>query len=197
MNKIKYILVGIIVFILGWIIGLLVKDWNWFQYDSSFNLFELLYCIFTLSISLYIAHIIENVSLNKRNQKDIIIKKVEEVDNKLILLVESFKYDKNKYTITNFHILSMTKHISQLSQRYEKSIKKYYPALIGNSNFHLIKTRNLVKYCTDLPKNKSDTNIECSNDIWYYSEEKFVDIQKEINKLRDYCFENILLLNEQ
>ena len=94
MKHIKRCIYGIIIFSVGWVIGLLVKDWNWFQYDSSFNLFELFYCIVTLFISLYIANVIENVLQNKRSQKDIIIKKIEEVDSALVELLALFSHIK-------------------------------------------------------------------------------------------------------
>lgn len=198
MKHIKRSLYGIIIFAVGWVIGLLVKDWNWFQYDSSFNLFELFYCIVTLFISLYIANVIENVLQNKRSQKDIIIKKIEEVDGALVELLALFSYEKdnNRYSISNFHILSKAKQISQLAQRFHKTIKHYYPDLLNDINYECIKTRKLVNICTKLPSTQQD-NIKCVDDTWFYSQDKFVDIQKEINHLRDLCFNDILKLNEQ
>ena len=62
-----------------------------------------------------IANVIENVLQNKRSQKDIIIKKIEEVDGALVELLALFSYEKdnNRYSISNFHILSKAKQISQ------------------------------------------------------------------------------------
>lgn len=198
MKHIKRCIYGIIVFSGGWIVGLVVKDWNWFQYDSSFNLFELIYCIISLLISLYIANVIEKVLQNKRSQKDIIIKKIEEVDGALVELLALFDYnnDEQVYSISNFQVLSKIKHIGQLARRFHRTIDNYYPNLIKEADYREIKTRRLVEICTKLSSTQQ-YSIKCVNDIWYYSQDKFVDIQKEINNLRDICFEDILKLNLQ
>ena len=198
MKYIRTIIVAIVIFIVGWIIGLLVKDWSFFIYDSSFNLFEAFYCIISVCISLYIAHVIEKVLQNNRCQKDLIIRKIEEVDGALVDLLTNFEYDSKtgNYSISNFHILSKSKHISQLAQRFHRSIGDYYPDLLNNESYVQIKTRKLVKICTKIPKPVQE-NIKCINDVWYYSQDKYVDILKEINLLRDACFNDILKLNEQ
>ena len=81
MRKINtYILPAIALFSSGWIIGLIVRDIAWFEYDNSFNLFELFYTVVSIWLAVYIARAIEKGVQDRRNQKDILIKHIDDVD---------------------------------------------------------------------------------------------------------------------
>ncbi len=188
----------IIIFLIGWGIGLLIQDLNWFQYDSQFNLFELLYFLGTGLIALYVAHKIEKSIQDNRTQKDMIINKIQEVDSSLIKLKESFVKAGNKYKITNFHLQSQAKNIAIQIKRYEMAIKSIYPNILKSTDYKKISTRKLVKICslTPLTPNLSE-DICCLNDEWQYSENKYVEISNEIENMRDLCFSLTLKLNMQ
>jgi len=195
--KTNNIIYGIIIFSLGWLIGLFLKDYNYFTYESDFNLFECFYFIVSIAFAIYVAKKIEKGNQDYRSQKDIILTKIDEVDEDLKKLLQSFCINNRKrYEINNVHILSMSKNIAQLVTCYEKSIETYYSDLFDSDKFYRIKTRKLVRICTYLPSEPSQ-DITCKNDVWSYSEEKFVEIRSEINFLRTSCFQNKLLLNNQ
>ncbi len=196
MQKIKATTViwwGILI-ALGWAVGLLVRSLSWFEYDNSFNLFDLIYFIFTGGIALFITSRIEESLQARRGQKDIILQKIDEVDERIKELSADFKQEDNRYTIGNFELLLKVKQFGMLASQYEKSINNYYPDLTKDKQFSKISSaRKLVKICT------SDGDAEravCVDDKWSYSQDKFVEIVTELNRLSQICFTNKLLLNK-
>ena len=199
MRKINtYILPAIALFSSGWIIGLIVRDIAWFEYDNSFNLFELFYTVVSIWLAVYIARAIEKGVQDRRNQKDILIKHIDDVDGQLEVLLSSFTHENDTYSIDNFTVLGRAKSIGMEAKKYERFIAKYYPVFAESSEYKslTINTRKLVRLCTKLPT-KHNNQISCINDVWTYSSERFLDIQNEMNKLREQCFNLELLLNDQ
>lgn len=184
---------------LGWLIGLLLYDWNWFQYEQKFNLFELLYFVITGCFALFITHRIEKTIQDKRSQKELIIEKIKEVDNAIKELKINFIFDSsnNKYKIQNTNLLSQAKSITMWAKRYETSVQEYYQPLFQSECFFKIGTRQLVRICTYTSPRTNNVNLQCVSGEWLYSEDKYVEIMTEIERLRDICYRNALLLNKQ
>lgn len=196
MKRITKAIITILIFAVGWIVGLIASDLSWFQYDNSFSIFDLFYAVISVGVAIYIAHVIENGLQNKRGQKDLIIKRIEEIDNAINDVLSSFNCESGKYQISNSKLLSQAKQIGMKYKRIESSIKKYYPEYAKTEAFKstAINTRKLVSICTKTSKTSSE-DISCENDIWTYSEGKFIDILKEISELRNRCFNNSLQIN--
>ena len=135
MQKIKVTTIfwWIILVALGWNIGLLVRSLSWFEYEKTFNLFDLLYFIISGGIALFITSRIEESIQSRRGQKDIILQKIDEVDERIKQLTTDFKQEGNRYTIGNFELLLKVKQFGMLASHYEKSIAKYYPELTSVS----------------------------------------------------------------
>ena len=127
MKRITKAITAVLIFAVGWIVGLIASDLSWFQYDNSFSIFDLLYAVISVGVAIYIAHVIENGLQNKRGQKDLIIKRIEEVDNAINDVLSSFNCESGKYQISNSKLLSQAKQIGMKYKRIESSIKKYYP----------------------------------------------------------------------
>lgn len=178
----------------GWVIGLIVRSLSWFEYEKTFNLFDLLYFIFSGGIALFITSRIEETLQARRGQKDIILQKIDEVDERIKKLPEAFKHIDDKYTIGNSELLFKIKEFGMLATHYEKSIKSYYSDLTKDKSYNKISSaRKLVRICTsDDDRNRAS----CTNDTWSYSEDKFVEIMGELNRLSQICFTNKLLLNK-
>ncbi|MCQ2134004.1 MAG: hypothetical protein MJY88_03460 [Bacteroidales bacterium] len=197
-SRLLYGIIGVVIFSSGWIVGLLVKDWAWFEYDNSFNLFDLFYTVVSVGLAVYIARAIEKGVQDRRNQKDIIIGRIDAVDSQLEQLLSCFVLNNKKYSIDNTVILGRAKRIGMDAKKYERFIQKYYPEFANSKEYKdtIINTRKLVKLCTELPK-KPSPNISCVNDVWSYSSERFWEIQQELSRLRELCFNLSLLLNGQ
>lgn len=179
---------------LGWVIGLLLRSLSWFQYENTFNLFELIYFIFSGGIALFITSRIEESLQARRGQKDIILQKIDEVDERIKCLSSDFKQEGNRYIIGNAELLLRVKQFGMLASHYEKSIANYYPDLTKDRQFSKISSgRKLVKICTS---DEDEERAICIDDRWSYSPDKFVEIVTELSRLSQICFTNKLLLNK-
>lgn len=193
-NKITTILLWCLLISFGWVFGLVVRSLSWFEYDNTFNLFDLLYFIFTGGIALFITSRIEESLQARRGQKDIILQKIDEVDNRIKNLESKFQCVNDRYTIGNTELLMQIKQFGMLATQYEKSIFQYYPDMIKDEQYHKISAaRKLVRICT--VDDDADRAV-CNDDNWSYSADKFVEIITELNRLSQICFTNKLLLNK-
>lgn len=182
------------VFILGSIVALITSSLGFFVYENKFNIFELFYFVLSVGIAVFITNRIDDALQRRRSQKDLILKKIEEVDTAIKGLNELFHFVNNKYELANTPFLSMVKNIGMWAKRYEGSITTYYHDLENQGSYTKINTRDLVKVCTKTI-DEDENDIFCENDIWYYSEGKFVEITNQIEVLRNICYNNMILLN--
>ena len=192
--KSKYAVL-LICFALGWIVGLVVKDLNWFQYDSSFNLFELLYCVITALVAFYLTGVIEDSIQKGRAQKDILIGKYNELDAAIKDVLESIMYKNDHYEVSNYIINLKIKTIATLSKQCEDVLKRLYPNLVEDNAFSKISSRTISRYCTKL--SNGDEDIKLIKNKWEYSNGRYCEIEKEIWSCREKCLNNILLINQQ
>ena len=180
----------------GAILALITSSWSFFVYSNEFNIFDLFYFVITSGIALFITKRLDGALQRRRSQKDIIIKKIEEVDNEIKDLLPQFQYKDGRYVINNAILLSKIKNISRWAKRYEKSIEIYYNNLFKDKEFKKINTRMLVRQCTDLPNDETpNDDISCVDDFWYYSEAQFISISNEVEILRSNCYLDMILLN--
>ena len=171
-----------IIFSLGWIVGLILSDLNFFFYDNKFNIFELLYFICNAWLTIYIAYIISQSIESKKGEKGIIIEKANEIDELLKDLQNKFVERNGKYTINNLTIVGQSKVINMIINQTRKSVKRYYKDIEDSDDFKQINIRKLVRICTNSQPGKEDV-IKCENDIWTYSPDKYVEIINELQRL--------------
>lgn len=184
----------IVVFALGCIVALITSSLDFFEYENKFNIFELFYFVLSVGIALFITNRIDDALQRRRSQKDLILKKIEEVDTAIKGLNELFHFENHKFKLANTQLLSMVKNIGMWAKRYEESITTYYNELEEQEGYTKINTRDLVKVCTRIT-DENENDIPCENDTWSYSEGKFVEITNQIELLRNICYNNMILLN--
>lgn len=184
----------IVVFALGCIVALIASSLDFFEYENKFNIFELFYFVLSVGIALFITNRIDDALQRRRSQKDLILKKIEEVDTAIKGLNELFHFENHKFKLANTQFLSMVKNIGMWAKRYEESITTYYNELEEQEGYTKINTRDLVKVCTRIT-DENENDISCENDTWSYSEGKFVEITNQIELLRNICYNNMILLN--
>lgn len=183
-----------LIFVLGGIVASITRSWGIFVYENKFNIFELFYFIMSAGIALFITNRIDDALQRRRSQKDLILKKMEEVDHAIKDLNDLFTFENTKAKLPNTSFLSMVKTIGMWAKRYEESINKYYQELEQTTGYTKLNTRTLVKVCTKTSGERVE-DISCQNDIWTYSEGKFIQIKDEIEKIRTICYNNMILLN--
>lgn len=195
--KIKYIKICLCAgfcFAIGWIVGLICKDLRWFLYENTFNLFELLYFISTSGIALYIAHRIEKGIQDTRNQKDLLIKKIDEIDQEINDLWRSIQRVGNHYEIDLSLMVSQLKMLNIHIRRTHNAIEHFYPTAYKEQHLKSLSVRNLRMLTTYTQRGMTDL-ISCSAGRLHYDEERCAEIRTEISKMRDICFDDVLELN--
>ena len=138
----------LLVFVLGNIVALITRSWGIFVYENKFNIFELFYFVLSAGIALFITNRIDDALQRRRSQKDLILKKMEEVDNAVKDLNNLFVFEDTKAKLPNTPFLSIVKSIGMWAKRYEESINKYYKDLEQTNGYIKLNTRSLVKVCT-------------------------------------------------
>lgn len=193
LTKNKNIIIIGICLAVGWLLGLICKDLGWFVYDNTFSIFELLYFLLTTGTAVYIAHRIEKGLQDTRNQKDILIKQIEEVTRDIDCIWNSIQRVGKHYEIDLFDITSQLKNLAMQIQRTHKAIEHFYPTAYTNNleSLSIITLRQLTTYT----QRGTSTIISCEAGRMHYSDERYADIRMEISKLKDICFEDILELN--
>lgn len=194
MKNVIKLLPYLLVFVLGGIVASITRSWGIFIYENKFNIFELFYFVLSAGIALFITNRIDDALQRRRSQKDIILKKMEEVDYAVKGLNELFTFDENKVKLSNTPFLSKVKTIGMWAKRYEESVTRYYSELNEQTGYIRLNTRNLVRVCTKTSDERPE-DISCENDIWTYSDSKFVQIKDEMEKIRTICYNNMILLN--
>lgn len=194
MKKLINLFPFVVVFALGSIVALITSSLGFFEYENKFNIFELFYFVLSVGIALFITNRIDDALQRRRSQKDLILKKIEEVDTAIKGLNELFHFENHKFKLANTQFLSMVKNIGMWAKRYEESITTYYNELEEQGGYTKINTRDLVKVCTRIT-DEDEEDISCENDTWSYSEGKFVEITNQIELLRNICYNNMILLN--
>lgn len=194
MKKLINLFPFVVIFALGCIAALITSSLDFFEYENKFNIFELFYFVLSVGIALFITNRIDDALQRRRSQKDLILKKIEEVDTAIKGLNELFHFENHKFKLANTQFLSMVKNIGMWAKRYEESITTYYSELEEQGGYTKINTRDLVKVCTRIT-DEDEEDISCENDTWSYSEGKFVEITNQIELLRNICYNNMILLN--
>lgn len=194
MKKLIKLFSLVFVFVLGCIVALITSNLGFFVYENNFNIFELLYFVLSIGIAVFITNRIDDALQRRRSQKDLILKKIEEVDAAIKGLNEMFCFVDSKYKLANTPFLSMVKKIGMWAKRYEASITTYYHDLENQGSYAKINTRELVKACTKTT-GEDVNDISCENDTWCYSEGKYIQITQQIEMLRNICYNNMILLN--
>lgn len=72
MRTITKIAVAIVIFALGWVVGLFAERWSWFEFSNEVSLLDVISLVITTAIGLYVAVVIQNNLENKRAEKEII-----------------------------------------------------------------------------------------------------------------------------
>ena len=130
----------IVVFALGCIVALITSSLDFFEYENKFNIFELFYFVLSVGIALFITNRIDDALQRRRSQKDLILKKIEEVDTAIKGLNELFHFENHKFKLANTQFLSMVKNIGMWAKRYEESITTYYNELEEQEGYTKINT---------------------------------------------------------
>lgn len=195
-KKASKILWGIIIFSIGICIGECI-DYGYFELSKEVSIIEALSFFSTVGCAIYIAKILEKEVQDKRVEKDLYLKKIEQIEELLTAIEDAIDEEQPSYNrivslyskcnIKRHKLISNLK--SQTSQFKNVDISTQEETM--SLRFRLLKP--LLTETSIKQKGKADVVISKSK--VKYSEERKVEISKEINILYDDFFMIKLAIN--
>lgn len=195
-KKASNILLGIIILSIGICIGECI-DYGYFELSKEVSIIEALSFFSTIGCAIYIAKILEKEVQDKRVEKDLYLKKIEQIEELLSAIEDAIDEEQPSYNrvVSLYSKCNIKRHklISNLKSQNSqfKNIDISAQEETMSLRFRLLKpllTETSIKH-----KGKADVVINKSK--VKYSEARKVEISKEINILHDDFFMIKLAIN--
>ena len=174
--------------IVGVILGLIIGFWDNIYWNFEISLFNVVSLLSTVFVTIYVAKVIQKTLQQRSNKDNLIIKRIDVIDDKLERIGEFIQLDGFSYkTLTsNFSTLYVS------LKRVLEEVKRFYPDVdeTGNMvNQMTLELRKLQYSSTYTPPRRDDnavtTDISIVNDQVRYSMKKRQDVVNEISSFRD------------
>lgn len=174
--------------IVGVILGLIIGFWDNIYWNFEISLFNVVSLLSTVFVTIYVAKVIQKTLQQRSNKDNLIIKRIDVIDDKLERIGEFIQLDGFSYkTLTsNFSTLYVS------LKRVLEEVKRFYPDVdeTGNMvNQMTLELRKLQYSSTYTPPrrdgNAVTTDISIVNDQVRYSMKKRLDVVNEISSFRD------------
>ena len=195
-KKASNILLGIIILSIGICIGECI-DYGYFELSKEVSIIEALSFFSTIGCAIYIAKILEKEVQDKRVEKDLYLKKIEQIEELLSAIEDAIDEEQPSYyrVVSLYSKCNIKRHklISNLKSQNSqfKNIDISAQEETMSLRFRLLKP--LLTETSIKQKGKADVVINKSK--VKYSEARKVEISKEINILHDDFFMIKLAIN--
>ena len=174
--------------IVGVILGLIIGFWDNIYWNFEISLFNVVSLLSTVFVTIYVAKVIQKTLQQRSNKDNLIIKRIDVIDDKLERIGEFIQLD-------GFSYKALTSNFSTLYvslKRVLEEVKRFYPDVdeTGNMvNKMTLELRKLQYSSTYTPPrrdgNAVTTDISIVNDQVRYSIKKRQDVVNEISSFRD------------
>lgn len=195
-KKASNILLGIIILSIGICIGECI-DYGYFELSKEVSIIEALSFFSTIGCAIYIAKILEKEVQDKRVEKDLYLKKIEQIEELLSAIEDAIDEEQPSYNrvVSLYSKCNIKRHklISNLKSQNSqfKNIDISAQEETMSLRFRLLKP--LLTETSIKQKGKADVVINKSK--VKYSEARKVEISNEINILHDDFFMIKLAIN--
>lgn len=195
-KKTSNILLGIIILSIGICIGECI-DYGYFELSKEVSIIEAISFFSTIGCAIYIAKILEKEVQDKRVEKDLYLKKIEQIEELLSAIEDAIDEEQPSYNrvVSLYSKCNIKRHklISNLKSQTSqfKNIDISAQEETMSLRFRLLKP--LLTETSIKQKGKADVVINKSK--VKYSEARKVEISKEINILHDDFFMIKLAIN--
>lgn len=184
----------IVFFLVGCIIGIIVKHWKFVSFNFEISAFDCFALIVTAALAWWVAEKLEKDSDKERNEKDILIDKLKYLDeqigklDEIALYTELVPLGKVVTIIGNFY--AVTNHI-------EKVINERYPAVYKNNPeaSYLPELDSLDFICTDDTDGGMVSEERNNETICIYSEDRKNNIMSYSVSISEKIFVLQILIN--
>lgn len=174
--------------IVGIILGLFIGFWDIIYWNYEISLFNVVSLLSTVFVTIYVAKVIQKALQQRSNKDNLIIKRIDVIDDKLERIGEFIQLD-------GFSYKALTSNFSTLYvslKRVLEEVKRFYPDVdeTGNMvNQMTLELRKLQYSSTYTPPrrdgNTVTTDISIIDDKVEYSRKKRLDVVNEISSFRD------------
>ena len=174
--------------IVGVILGLIIGFWDNIYWNFEISLFNVVSLLSTVFVTIYVAKVIQKALQQRSNKDNLIIKRIDVIDDKLERIGEFIQLD-------GFSYKALTSNFSTLYvslKRVLEEVKRFYPDVdeTGNMvNQMTLELRKLQYSSTYTPPrrdgNTVTTDISIIDDKVEYSRKKRLDVVNEISSFRD------------
>ena len=181
------ILVAVVVFVLGWTCGQVLKDVSPFTLDWSISLSDVLAILVEIGLAIFIALLVEKGMQNQRVEKDFFISELDEAQHTFSGLAKD---------CSRIVPLSLNQTVYQVEKPRKDLLKMWETMEIRNKSFHDKKETEfdtLITYIKTLNSQLSDSTYFKESDGY-----KPVNIKKSViylngtvTKAIDETFDNI------
>ena len=195
MRIITKIVVAIVIFALGWVVGLFAENWSWFEFSNEVSLLDVISLVITTAIGLYVAVVIQNNIENKRAEKEIIYGQFNFVEQYLSEL---------RYEVSKEHAESSNDIVAKIGgcrkfwSKIVTLIKDKYGIDLSKYNINPNEFIKLNQLCTSTPIiGDKDNSVIAQDGKVTYSETRRNEIYSEIDRIRMTIVDLKLLINQK
>ena len=195
MRIITKIVVAIVIFALGWVVGLFAENWSWFEFSNEVSLLDVISLVITTAIGLYVAVVIQNNIENKRAEKEIIYGQFNFVEQYLSEL---------RYEVSKEHDESSNDIVAKIGgcrkfwSKIVTLIKDKYGIDLSKYNINPNEFIKLNQLCTSTPIiGDKDNSVIAQDGKVTYSETRRNEIYSEIDRIRMTIVDLKLLINQK
>lgn len=197
-KRMSKLIVAVALIALGWVLGQYIENIAFFTYSYEISLIDVISLIVTAFMAWYVSRILEKNIQDKRTEKDLILSKIDEVDqaiNSLILLNSS------ESTVSYVKVVHILTKSRKWSVRFWNIIDQKYKGLSNkekdNYTSMLNKMREANVLCTYTPPTGVDENILIVGGEITYSNARKYEIDIKLESIRDDLIDFKMKVNIQ
>lgn len=195
MRTITKIAIAIVIFAIGWVVGLFAENWSWFEFSNEVSLLDVISLVITTAIGLYVAVVIQNNLENKRAEKEIIYGQFNFVEQYLSELRSEISKEQ---TEGSNDIVAKIGGCRKFWSKIVTLIKEKYGIDLSKYNINPNEFIRLNQLCTSTPIiGAQDNSVIAQNGKVIYSETRRNEIYSEIDRIRMTIVDLKLLINQK
>lgn len=195
MRTITKIAVAIVIFALGWVVGLFAENWSWFEFSNEVSILDVISLVITTAIGLYVAVVIQNNLENKRAEKEIIYGQFNFVEQYLLELRTEVSKEQ---TEGSNDIVAKIGGCRKFWNKIVTLIKDKYGIDLSKHNINPNEFIKLNQLCTSTPIiGVQDNSVLAQDGKVTYSETRRNEIYSEIDRIRITIVDLKLLINQK
>lgn len=195
MRTITKIAIAIVLFALGWVVGLFAENWSWFVFNNEVSLLDVLSLVITTAIGLYVAVVIQNNIENKRVEKDIIFGLLNFVEQYLLELRTEVSKEQ---AAGSDDIVSKIGACRKYWSKIMTLIHDKYGIDFSSNNINPNEFIKLNQLCTGTAIiGANDSSVLVKDGKASYSDTRKNEIHTEIDRIRMIIVDLKLLINQK